>query len=418
MENGRVERQIGVFLLINIVCFLAFAIINLTPFLVRWFPINGQITLLLIWIITSMMARPYYYFKSPLFIKILVWFVYLSLLQLLGFADLAIGNLFNYLTFWFCMVIMDFYNEVLDPKVTSTIMNVMFSTMVINILFNIKELLANPYLSKIVTAYGTIELGFQTNVGNYSFTLSSAIIMLSCLHYFSVRKESERPLGFFYLVIGLLSLYMIVLASSMIGIITAFIMIFVFLVAIGLLKGESHKTVMYLCFAISIILLVLLFRDSIYYLLRRLSLNMDNELIRVRFNEVLEFLFGDKEKASLSGREFLYRYSIKTFLENPIFGVGRGHTRIHGLIGLHSQILDDLAYYGLAGFTLIISILFNFKKRYMNYYKAYLANGKALIWAYGTGVLFFALFNPFANINIGLMIFVFFPLYCKDGLKL
>ena len=115
---------------------------------------------------------------------------------------------------------------------------------------------------------------------------------------------------------------------------------------------------------------------------------IDNSYIKERLNTLLSMLNGEK---SDNGRFDYYKMSYETFVKNP-FGVGPFYFEKGRGIGNHSQILDDLARYGV--FAILFYIAF-----FVNYYKL-LANrwatigSKSVVVPYMLSMIVFLTLNP------------------------
>ena len=402
---------------LNLLIFLVFAIINLTPIFFRRIPIIINIILLLLWVMTAIFSNLNYFYKlNKATAFVTLWILYLLIMQFIGFADKAIGNLLHYLIFWFSIVIYDFYAKNISEEQIKFTRNIILITMVINIFFNIYELADKPYLSKYITG-GVLssEVSINSNVGNYSYVLIVNIVMMTFIHLFS--ESNNRINKIFYLFFSISCFFMVVLASSMIGLLSNIIMIITYLY-LTISKHSLKRKILLISFAIIIILSSYFLKDKIYICLINFANNMENVLIKERFLKLIYAIFSKADQVSFSGRETLYKYSINTFLNNFFIGVGRRHTDVNGVISLHSQIFDDAAYFGIIGIIIQSCILFCFYKTQLYVlFKRYGTNLKALISSIIAGAIFYALFNPMINMNSGLMLFIFSPMFCKSMTK-
>ena len=139
--------------------------------------------------------------------------------------------------------------------------------------------------------------------------------------------------------------------------------------------------------------------------------SIPDEMIKKRGLEILHMLDNQfQSEITMSGRLTLYQDSLHTFITHPFFGIGRHHSNVQGLISLHSQILDDFAYYGGIGVTFYILSIRCFLKqiRYRSMQK-----GACIICMLAIG--FFSLMNPILSVANGLIIFVLLPLEIETG---
>ena len=116
-----------------------------------------------------------------------------------------------------------------------------------------------------------------------------------------------------------------------------------------LYKRYSQTSSKRLLLLILLLLLLIAFCFTGYDLLTGLSRSIGNEKISERILNIRDLLYGnDLDGGSLEMRLYQYRISWDTFLQNPQ-GVGPYYAyrgTAEG-IGYHSQILDDLARYGI-----------------------------------------------------------------------
>lgn len=396
---------------LNLFVFLIFTIVNLTPYLGRVTSINLNIILFLLWIVTAFFSDYHYFTKfNRVSFFTVVWIICLILMQLIGFADQAIGNLFYYLIFWFSIIVYDFYSTHLTNKQKKNIVLVILLTMTINIFSNIYELVENPSLSKLIT--GSVlspELGVNSNVGVYSYVFIVNVVMITFITLFIESKSTFKKMLYLFLSVG--CFYMVLLASSMIGILTGVIMIVVYIFIYTTKNNRLNKLLFFNTFII-IALLIWLFEDKFYNYFIQFAQDMDNRYLKERLLNIIHAVFGTNEQVSFSGRESLYVDSIETFVKNPLIGVGRRHTNVEGVIGLHSQILDDAAYFGIVGITIQLFILYYYYRIHIQSLIYDNLTAKSLVISITIGSVFFATFNPFINRYSGLMVFVFVPLFC------
>lgn len=396
---------------LNLFIFMIFTIINLTPYLGRVTPIIINILLVILWILTAFFSDYLYFTKfNKVRLFTTAWIFCLVIMQLIGFADNAVGNLFYYLIFWFSIIVYDFYSSHLNSKQNIFLVTGILITMTINIFINIYELIQYPQLSKLIT--GSVlapELGVNSNVGVYSYALIVSIIMIAFITLFLESKSKPKKL--FYLFISISCFYMVILASSMIGILASMIMLIVYAYIYITKNSQNKKTMFFIILFISI-LFVLFVKDNIYDFSIKFARNMDNMYLQERFLNIIHAIYGINDQVSFSGRESLYLDSMVTFLKNPLIGVGRRHIGVDGIIGLHSQILDDAAYFGVFGIIIQLLIFNSYYKAHLQRYMDSSIILKSFTVSIIFGSIFFAFFNPFINGYSGLMIFIFVPLFC------
>ncbi len=164
--------------------------------------------------------------------------------------------------------------------------------------------------------------------------------------YVSMIKKKRKP----WMGLLLLVLTAVIIASASF---TICLLVF----AMGICLGMFYKKGSHLRFgAIVVAFLFLMFLpwNEIFAKLASLT---ENQYIGSRLNEIAYFLTYGSSIGDMSLRINAYTYSISTFLAHP-FGIGPHYSYVLGQngIGYHSQILDDLARYGVTG--LVFYLLF------------------------------------------------------------
>lgn len=157
-------------------------------------------------------------------------------------------------------------------------------------------------------------------------------------------------------ILGLLLSFLLLLRASFL------IALCVMLLGIALSLVQNEKKSVLYSIIITIIVLVLLFLPW-SQILNFLAGVIDNDTISVRLYELSLLLKYGNAVGDTAGRLEVYTRSIMTLLNHPI-GVGPHYfsSKARELIGTHSQILDDLARYGVA--ALVFYCVF-FKRYYV-----------------------------------------------------
>lgn len=95
-----------------------------------------------------------------------------------------------------------------------------------------------------------------------------------------------------------------------------------------------------------------------------------NERIAERVTSIRDLLYFNQQNNMATGRFDLYRVSFTTFLENPL-GVGAfyAYKTYDNGIGYHSQLLDDLARYGLGAIAFYACFLAGYHNHLRNEWK-------------------------------------------------
>ena len=183
----------------------------------------------------------------------------------------------------------------------------------------------------------------------------SSIYLFQCLAVISplfvvLIKKKHVFLG----LLGLFISFAILLKASFL----IAICVMVLGVVLAMLRNEKSNAITFLLISILVILAFLLPWGEILGFLANV---IDNDTISSRIHELsLWFKYGNAT-GDVEGRLEAYTLSISTLIRNP-FGVGPYYfsNEAKRLIGTHSQIIDDLARYGVAALAFYLVFL----KRY------------------------------------------------------
>ena len=367
-----------------------------------------MIGLLLLWFVTAFLHDATYFLTFRLMhLLLLFWIFYLMLLQVLHISDNNIGNLYTCLTFWLCIIFYDYYRNHMQMAEKNTCKRVLYGILIINMFSNFIQLIQDPYLSKYVTGGQFAGNVTQLNIFTTTELLGEIVLCLLFLHRYLTIKTRIRYL---HLLLALCTYFTIILSSSMISIIICTCS----LIGMLLYYLRQRNEQLFLCILAIFGILLLYFvinSDAIMNGCNALISSIPDEMIKKRGLEILHMLDNQfQSEITMSGRLTLYQDSLHTFLTHPFFGIGRHHSNVQGLISLHSQILDDFAYYGGIGVTFYILSIRCFLKqiRYRSMQK-----GACIICMLAIG--FFSLMNPILSVANGLIIFVLLPLEIETG---
>lgn len=141
--------------------------------------------------------------------------------------------------------------------------------------------------------------------------------------------------------------------------ISIFVYIFAIIVTFGFKNSKNKYGILLVCMGVILILLLAFKLDDILFLISRM---IDNPKVSERIED-LRLLLLNQDGGTAELRAKLYSASFKTFLTNP-WGVGPNYSFIwyDDGIGHHSQLLDDMARYGIFAIIFYGTILFEYCK--------------------------------------------------------
>jgi hypothetical protein len=170
-----------------------------------------------------------------------------------------------------------------------------------------------------------------------SVYLFQGIATLSPLWVSFIKKK--------HILLGLLGLFL-----SFVILLRASFLIALCVMVLGailaLVQNEKKSPLLLIVIAALVLVMIILPWSEI---LRFLAGVIDNQTISVRLNELALLLEFGNVLGDTAGRLAAYTRSISTLLQHPL-GVGPYYfsQEARALVGKHSQILDDLARYGVA----------------------------------------------------------------------
>lgn len=341
----------------------------------------------------------------------LVWFAFILLYRIMGFSTAAFGNYYMlFITFWFIFP-LQYYLEYMDLKQKKFIINYTFIVILLNGIYN---LFLNFWHRDI-----SAEINFTRKFDKYNVwgtdSIQNVVLLVGAwfiCYYVSYQKRKLLSRGFYYILFVCICLYLFI--TSRMTSVLLFGMACV-LFHWMFVKSRAKKWGEMFLFAF-IAVTVLFFMRDIMLLLANLT--SFSEHISNTFNAMANIgIESFDDVSSLSVRVELYSMSINTFAENwknLLVGVGY-HSMENTLengIGNHSQILDDMARYGLWGITLQIMLWAS----YLVYIKENVLrkiNDKRLIYSlYIIYVLFviMSILNNTYKPMTGLILFFVYPL--------
>jgi O-antigen ligase len=229
---------------------------------------------------------------------------------------------------------------------------------------SIKVLWVNPLAARLVSTNWVISPAYaylgRSGVGDFRFTYGIALLapLMVAIAAGTGRSKWLRVSMAAGACVFAYYLYLATFAMSI------YMMIAGTLIAVFLhIKRLSLKFAASLLFVVASLLFVAFGADLMLFVAR----NVKSEVLSIKARAVASLLPGgqrSEEGQFASGRISLYGTSFKTFLEHPILGVGAYYS-VAGVdvgldqgIGGHSDLLDNLARYGLIGAVLYLPVLF------------------------------------------------------------
>lgn len=388
---------------VNLLLTIVIVGIMLTPILNRNLNRYVQLSLFLLWFLSSFFInKSWMRYSSKIIIPIIVWQVIEIFYLILGLSSASIGNyllgFFAYFILMMGLFICRNYNK-------NEMLTVLFSIVIIvliNVVDNIRlDILIPGGSEKLYRSWGSdlLLLNFA-ETGFYS-----AVMMMCCLLFLAhkyMNKKVQKLLYYVTFIICSFFLFFITPRATS---------CFLYLIAIGYVIIKTKKSAfIYYIFTVLLLIFVLILPSVISFFDSNGNLYGANRLID-RIESINAFLFGGEldSDSSLGARRNLTLMSLDTFFSSGkslFFGVGV-HLQDEGFrmgIGQHSRYADVLANYGLLGAI----VLFWLTKRVYEYYKSISSK-----WS--VEIIYFLIYIIYGiaehNRNVGLMIMfcIMFP---------
>lgn len=244
--------------------------------------------------------------------------------------------------------------------------------------------------------------------GGYSATYASAVLGIVLFNYFlSSDKKLKKKRVFLLIGFILSAIHVIVTLSTLtlLGLLVGCIL------SIGFHGNKKNSVKGYLFLGIVIlgVIMFLINAGSVGNWLIQLSSKVNNAVYSKRLYEVGIYLsFGD-ETHHMGNRIYTLSTSWETFLKYPLFGMGYKYGNNYTLlyqngIGVHSELLDSLAKYGVVGSLPLFYVLYQQIKRIIKSSSSSI--GIPLVFA----LIVLFVFNPFISAQTMFMVFLYIPL--------
>lgn len=379
-----------------------YSIIIFTPYI--WRRLNIYIGIAVIASIAFCMILKNRKKISYITLLIIIWSSILGIYVFVQMPNFSIGNYLYYILYFFPMIMYIYFaeNKMNFSNNIKKIINIIFLILIITNIFILKE---NPYATKEVTGgYGNSKYLYNTNIISDIYAFS--VVLYTYYILLNIHFQTNKKKKIIEIIILVFSLYMIISTTFFISIIA---MIIIILLNYMLYSTRILKYTYTACIVIGLII-IMAFSSAISNKIVERAKKIENYVIRERIISIINLVNNkqDDKNSSMNARFNDISISLKTFTNNYL--VGRGFLVSNDIqstgIGMHSHFIDDLARFGILGFSIEIIIYFLFFKYVLEklcdpYKNAYIV----VICAF----CFYGLFNPCVYPQNGLMLFFIFP---------
>lgn len=301
-------------------------------------------------------------------------FVYMSVT---GYGN-ALSSIKIVISYWLPLFLFTFigYEKYEDVSYFVKLAIIIFVITTLTTYFN---LLVDPSISRTLTASNTskdVVYSYQSRNCGDIYLVQSMVLFVPFL-FNNIKKKYATFLNWAALI------FIVVFLIHASFTISLFVYLSTVLFSV-ICMSNTDKYVKVLLVSIVVFGLVINMEMIVEFLYGLI----DNSFIKERLNTLLSMLNGEKAERD---RFDYYKMSYETFIKNP-FGVGPFYFDKGRGIGNHSQILDDLARYGI--FAIFFYIAF-----FVNYYKLLIKNWamigcKSVVLPYLLSMIVFLFLNP------------------------
>lgn len=268
---------------------------------------------------------------------------------------LAGKDTFSYVVFLYPFISLCgiYYIETRSFNSIKAFISIYFVYLFMIYLGSIMALVENPMISRILAdSNKEVTKEFATPfVANFS-TVNNTSLLLPVFIYLLLKKNLSGNKRFFAWLLVILGVAVMLMAQYFLAVVvSACLLSFLFLFD----SMNRTKAIILLLLYLITIGVVVFFEPLVLCL----AAVFKSEVYANRLLEIAKAVteFKVSETTDLAIRVNKYLLSLKTFIENPLFGVGAISSKARGLVGGHSQYFDALACYGLFVGSLFIYIV-------------------------------------------------------------
>lgn len=262
--------------------------------------------------------------------------------------------------------------------------------------------------SKIVTGMGTDTVFYKWhNVADYLYSLVLGVFSIFSLYLYQ-QSKSRNNRNLWYLAAFFFLLIVTVMCNSLISIIMTVFALMIYLILN--MKNKNIRTGIFIAFIIFITLFligVIAFPDFLYKICVSIADAIPFGNISYRIKELAESIF-ISGNFSFTGRTDLWQASFDSIRSNLFFGVGFWVGR--DKLSAHSQIFDDIAKLGLAGYALMIVIFVISMKPVLKFKKTKAFNVYVSVLL---AAMLFSIFNLSMSVELLITLMILIPIMAE-----
>ena len=244
---------------------------------------------------------------------------------------------------------------------------------------------------------------YRQNVGNINHIYVASLVVITYLSKFKQLRKTSFWVQLVALVIAVVAFVLVLMGSSGIAVLACLTGV------IWLLLGKQQPVIRYGLLVV-LVVFFLVGMESLSKGLVALSVKVDNYYFSSKLADVATSLQGGEAVGDVAARTDRYGVNIQVFLQSFCLGVGPQYSQVflESKVDGHSQILGDMARYGILWLVGFISVFKDFVKsiRLRNQAETIEADN-SVIYAV---VLLMAMLQPiFSSVEVCTYVFLMVP---------
>jgi len=353
------KMEIRIFRLMRDYCFAGVVITSLVP------EASGRFIfapLFVLWVIFAALSSPRA-FKRAFIIpdiksySVYFWLILYTTFYLVGYMHGAeFGHLLNYARVGFTLLFFNYYLETYDVKSVGMLTDFAIACLFFASITTLWGLAFDPMAARVLaTGRADLMQGLTGRaIGSYGFIYGLVFVVVAMLGLIKAGLLAKSKIVFTALAV--LFIYIIFTAAFMLALLILAVSVTLMLLKI---KKNSHLLVT----ALGMLMLLFALSPLVSSVLNFLGDIVEHEALSMRFHElaIMSRDFSVEGTLNAASRWGVVALSIRTFLSNPILGVGGfyGFDTSQFGIGGHAAFFDELAKYGIIGAGFLFVALYS-----------------------------------------------------------
>lgn len=294
--------------------------------------------------------------KAKLTFNILIPIV-IYMLVMTGFVLFDYYDASNHIrvsfTFWGTALVYYLMSD--DPSLQRSFGKLLIALLIINSITSFIGVYSDPSAARALTNAAKTPQALEEDIflsrkNISSIYLFQSLAVMAPIFVYMIKKKIKV----LWATLAILFIFLAIIKASFT--ISLLLLLAGIILSLVYVKGLTGKVMLVL----SMLVLVLLPWASIFEIL---ASKIDNTYISTRLHDLSVFFSEGNASGNVSSRLNAYMSSLQTFIRNPLgIGARYSYKMLENGIGYHSQILDDLARYGVFALAFYVVFLTQYYK--------------------------------------------------------